>query len=92
MHVTPHNLAIRGTVTAQKKEERKGYVWQERQYSTVARALHFPEEVNRDSASAELEDGLLKIMLPKKSLSLKKKGKKNPCQTEKIITSSVQYD
>lgn len=76
VHVTPHDLAIKGTVKRKKKLENEDYLWKERGYSIVARAVHFPNEVIPDNAEAELEDGVLKVIVPKKKITLKEKGKR----------------
>ena len=77
VHVTPHDLAIKGTIKTDKKEkDEKGFIWRERGYSKVARAMHFSEKVNPDKVKAELEDGILEITVPKKKLTPKEKAKK----------------
>ncbi|PNX53187.1 MAG: hypothetical protein BV458_05780 [Thermoplasmata archaeon M9B2D] len=76
VHVTPHNLAIKGTVKIENEKEVEEYIWKERGCSTIARAIHFPDEVTPDNAKAELEDGVLKVTVPKKSMNLEEKGKR----------------
>lgn len=58
-------LAIRGT-KEQKEEHSQGkYRRVERSYGTFARSLSLPRNVAADNVTANLEDGVLEIRLPK---------------------------
>lgn len=53
----------------QEKEEKKGekVVYSERSYGMVSRSFSLPTEVDDKAAKAEYKDGVLKLVLPKKS-------------------------
>jgi HSP20 family protein len=53
----------------QEKEEKKGekVVYSERSYGMVSRSFSLPSEVDDKAAKAEYKDGVLKLVLPKKS-------------------------
>lgn len=51
----------------EKKEDKDGrYNRREYSYSSFARSFTLPDEVNREKIDASYEDGVLKIVLPKK--------------------------
>jgi HSP20 family protein len=52
-----------------EKEEKKGekIVYSERSYGMVSRSFTLPVEVDEKGAKAEYKDGVLNLMLPKKS-------------------------
>lgn len=58
------------TISAEKeeeKEEKEGkYNRKEYSYSSFSRSFTLPEEVNREQIDAKYEDGVLKLVLPKK--------------------------
>lgn len=53
----------------QAKEEKKGekVVYSERSYGMVSRSFSLPSEVDDKAAKAEYKDGVLRLVLPKKS-------------------------
>jgi HSP20 family protein len=53
----------------QEKEEKKGekVVYSERSYGMVSRSFTLPASVDEKNARAEYKDGVLNLMLPKKS-------------------------
>lgn len=53
----------------QAKEQRQGekVVYSERSYGMVSRSFSLPTEVDDKAANAEYKDGVLKLVLPKKS-------------------------
>ena len=51
--------------TPEEGEKRNGYVWRERQTSSLRRQLRVPEGIRPDQISANLENGLLTVGLPK---------------------------
>jgi len=53
----------------QAKEEKKGeqVVYSERSYGLVSRSFTLPTDVDAKGAKAEYQDGVLSLMLPKKS-------------------------
>lgn len=70
-------------ITAQtKKEVKEGdedFYRHERRSNKVRRAIPLPEEVEADKSQAEMEDGVLKVTLPKKR---KKKEKEKEIEVE----------
>ncbi len=65
--VSPKGIEISGEAETKSKEEKEGYIHQERGYSKIYRNLPFPEEVIPDQAEATLENGILEVKIPKKT-------------------------
>jgi len=65
--VSPKGIEISGEAETKTKEEKEGYIHQERGYSKIYRNLPFPEEVIPDQAKATLENGILEVKIPKKT-------------------------
>ncbi len=61
-------VSVRAEVK-QEKEEKKGekVVYSERSYGMVSRSFSLPGEVDDKAAKAEYKDGVLKLVLPKKT-------------------------
>lgn len=60
-------VEITGRVGWKYDEKAKGYVCKERACESFNRVVQLPEEVKTDKVTANLEDGVLEIVLPKKS-------------------------
>jgi HSP20 family protein len=59
------------TISAEKEEtkeerEEENYTRKEYNYSSFSRSFTLPQEVNREKIEASYEDGVLKLVLPKK--------------------------
>ena len=58
------------TISSEKEEENEEkdekYTRQEYSYSSFERSFALPDEVNKDKIDAHYEDGILKLILPKK--------------------------
>lgn len=58
------------TISSEKEEEKEEkderYTRQEYSYSSFARSFTLPDEVNKDKIDAHYQDGVLKLVLPKK--------------------------
>ena len=67
-------LIIDAEQSEETHEERENYFRQERRCGTMHRELTLPVEVKEDEAEAEMKDGVLRVVLPKKE-EAKKKGK-----------------
>ena len=80
IQLTENSIEICGEMQSQEKDEKKGYIRQERSYSTCVRHMPLPSEIIPDKADAILEDGILRIKLPKK----------NPTTKEKVRTLKVK--
>ena len=69
LDVELHNgvLSIRGSRSAETRDEDKGYVRTERRYGSFSRQFRVPTDVNADSLKAGVSDGVLTIEVPKGS-------------------------
>jgi len=64
-------------ISVEKKEEKEAYVpgrytRREFNYGAFKRSFHLENKINREGISAAYEDGVLKINLPKKDVTLEK--------------------
>ena len=66
IQVTENAIEICGEMRTREKDEKEGYVRQERSYSTCYRQVPLPAEVEPGQVDAELKDGILRITMPKK--------------------------
>jgi HSP20 family protein len=60
-------VEITGRVGWKYDKKAKGYVCKERACESFNRVVQLPEEVKTDAVTADLADGVLEIVLPKKS-------------------------
>ncbi|PKV66696.1 Hsp20/alpha crystallin family protein [Pontibacter ramchanderi] len=58
-------LTISGERRFEKKEEGRRYQMLETQYGTFTRSFYLPDNVNPDKISAQLQDGVLLVTVPK---------------------------
>ena len=65
--VTKDGIEITGKAEVERRGEDTGFVVRERNYAEIYRKMSFPEEVLPESAEATINDGLLKITVPKKT-------------------------
>ena len=63
--ITEDVLNVRGVVEVAEEDEGVDYLVQERRTGTTSRSVRLPTLVEADQASAELEDGILTITIPK---------------------------
>jgi len=79
--LTGNRLTISGERTEDKREEGERYYAYERAYGTFNRSFTLPEGVDADHVHAEMKDGVLHVVLPKrpevqpKKIALKGKEK-----------------
>ena len=79
LSVTGDVLTIKGEIKQEENVEKENYVRRERRYGTFSRSLQLPTAVNVDKATAEFENGVLKLTLPKseevkpKTIEIKRK-------------------
>jgi len=59
-------LTISSEKEEEKEEKEKKYTRQEYSYSSFERSFTLPDEVNKDKIDAHYQDGVLKLVLPKK--------------------------
>ncbi|MEJ8800949.1 Hsp20/alpha crystallin family protein [Pontibacter sp. H249] len=58
-------LTITGERKLEKKEEGRRYHMMETQYGSFSRSFYLPDKVSPDKISAQLEDGVLLVTVPK---------------------------
>ena len=63
--ITGDVLTIKGETKAEEKVEKANYIRQERRYGAFSRSLTLPSTVVADKATAEFENGILTLTLPK---------------------------
>jgi HSP20 family protein len=63
--VTANTLSLRGEYREEKEEKEKTYHIREQRYGSFERSVALPTDVNSDKASADFENGILTITLPK---------------------------
>ena len=64
--LTNNRLSVSGKREAEKSDKGETYYNYERSYGSFMRAFTLPEGVNGEAIQADLKDGVLKIVLPKK--------------------------
>ena len=67
VNVTSNGISICGETKMETKKNDEGYIRRERSYSTICRNMAFPEEVDPSQAEATLKDGILEVVVPKKT-------------------------
>jgi HSP20 family protein len=73
INVWDGQVEICGTKESKRGTERKGYVRRERSSESFYRQMSLPEEVKVDEAEANLQNGILELVLPKKVPKKEKK-------------------
>lgn len=74
INVSDNVLTIKGEKKAEKEEKDKNYRLVERSYGSFSRSLELPSGVNPDTIKANIQNGVLKVTVPKPA----------PAQTKKI--------
>ena len=64
--LTNNRLTVSGKREAEKTDKGDTYYSYERSYGSFSRSFTLPEEVNTEAIHADLKDGVLKVVLPKK--------------------------
>ncbi len=59
-------LAVRSEKEEENEEKDEKYTRREYSYSSFERSFTLPDEVNKDKIDAHYQDGVLKLVLPKK--------------------------
>jgi HSP20 family protein len=75
INVCGDSLEVSGCKETMQDEKEKDYVRKERMSESFYRTVALPEEVKYEEVSADLKDGVLEIVLPKKSPKEKRKVK-----------------
>ena len=73
IEVSDDSVVIHAKKAVEEEEKRKNYVRRERAAQTFYRRVPLPEMVRSDDAKANLKNGTLEIMLPKKTPKESKK-------------------
>jgi len=58
-------LTIRGEKRMEQKEDKENYHFVERSFGSFMRSIRLPQSVNREQVRANVENGVLTIVLPK---------------------------
>lgn len=66
IHLEQNVLTISSEKTDEKEEETKNYTRKEFHYSSFSRSFTLPRTVDLDKIKADYDNGVLKVMLPKK--------------------------
>jgi HSP20 family protein len=71
--MTDHRLTVSGKREEEKKQENETYFSYERSYGTFTRTFTLPEGIDVDKVIANLKDGVLSILVPKRPEAQPKK-------------------
>lgn len=71
--IEDRGLTVKGSVEEKKEEKKKNYYRKEIRRGSFERYITLPTDVKGDKAKAESEDGMLKIIIPKKTVARRKK-------------------
>lgn len=67
VHVENQVLTLSGERKLEREEQKEGYHRVERSYGTFTRSFTLPKHVDAESIEAKLEDGVLRLRLPKRA-------------------------
>jgi len=67
INVEKNVLTLSGERKLDQKEQKEGYVRIERAYGAFARSFVLPETADGEKVDANLQDGLLKVRIPKRA-------------------------
>ncbi len=59
------SLVLRVEKSMETKEEKRNYLRREREYTSIYRKIHIPEEIDEDKVKATYRNGVLEVVLPK---------------------------
>ena len=65
IHLEGSTLTLESNKAEEKKEEKKGYMVQERRQSSFSRSFTLPENVDRESIAASFKNGVLTVEIGK---------------------------
>ncbi|MBI0582711.1 MAG: Hsp20/alpha crystallin family protein [Methanomassiliicoccus sp.] len=69
VEIAEDHLVIRTERTTETEEKEEGYYHQERERKSFYRQIPLPPDADTSQASAGLENGLLRVTMPKKDMS-----------------------
>ena len=64
-------VTIKGEKRDTREEKGKNYYFSERSYGAFKRAFHLPRDVDKDAITAELDKGVLTVILPRRAPAAK---------------------
>ncbi len=67
VHVENQVLTLSGERKLEREEQKEGYHRVERSYGTFTRSFTLPKHVDAENIEAKLEDGVLRLRLPKRA-------------------------
>lgn len=70
------NLVISSEMSDTKEEENTSYTRREFSYGSFRRSFHLPNTVEAEKIEAKYEDGLLRLLIPKKEEARRKPARK----------------
>ncbi len=73
IRVTPEGIEFAAEARRETEDRGEDYTYRERSYASFRRVLPLPEEVLPEQVEATLNDGVLKVRLPKKDPTPKRK-------------------
>lgn len=73
IEVSDNSIEISAEAIKDEKKEGKNYMWRERHMGRFHRILPLPRDVQADKVDAQMEHGVLKVILPKKTVRSSKK-------------------
>ena len=76
IEVTPNSIELSATYNEDAEDQGKNWLRRERSSISFHRAIELPEEIKTDDVSAELDHGVLSVILPKIEPKQKTKAKK----------------
>jgi HSP20 family protein len=71
--VTGDSVEIEGSVGWKYDNKTKNYICRERECESFYRTVGLPEEIKVDDVQANLKDGVLELVMPKKTPKQKRK-------------------
>jgi HSP20 family protein len=77
LEITIHEgtLEIKGEQKIEKEEKKEGFIRREYSAASYYRAFSLPENIDEDAIDANLDKGILKVLIPKKEPEKKEKKK-----------------
>ena len=59
-------MVLKAEKKSEKEDKSENYLHRERSYSSCQRTVNFPEEINPSRVEGTMENGILKLKIPKK--------------------------
>jgi HSP20 family protein len=82
-------LTIKGETRSGKEEKDETHLYREFRYGTFSRSLTLPGGLKTDRAEAELENGILKLSIPKAENAMPKAIKVKSKKVEKSLKEAI---